>query len=285
MTRESRVYGILGWPIAHSRSPQMHAAAFAAANLDATYLKFPVRPKRLKEALAGVVALGIHGVNVTLPHKTDAIPLLNEVDPDALAIGAVNTIARDGDRLIGTNTDAPGLVRALLDAGVDCRGRRAVVLGAGGAARAAVVGLTNAGAAQVTVLARRAQRAEELVLAMRSLERGEVISTGNLGEGITQSFESADIVIQATSATLDDQPKALVFASSLPLGSLPKHAVVMDLVYEPRDTAVLRAARALDLRTLDGLGMLLHQGAIAFQWWTGLEPPLEVMRRALEMPT
>ncbi|MFW6051903.1 MAG: shikimate dehydrogenase family protein, partial [Myxococcota bacterium] len=138
------VYGILGWPVEHSASPAMQNAAFEAAGLDAVYVPFPVRPERLGAAVDGARALGVQGLNVTLPHKEAAAPLLDEVDRDARVLGAVNTIVRDGDRLLGTNTDGPGLVRSLDEAGVQVRGRRVAVLGAGGAARAAVVGLARA---------------------------------------------------------------------------------------------------------------------------------------------
>ncbi len=275
-----QVYGILGWPVAHSRSPAMQEAAFRALGIDAVYVPFPVRPERLADAVAGLRALGIAGANVTLPHKEAVIALLDEVEPDARAIGAVNTIVRSGDRLLGANTDAPGLVRALAEAGFEPKGTRAVVLGAGGAARAAVVGLARAGAALVTVAARRLDRAEALAEELAPVSGGTALAAADLAR-LGEAFAQADLVVQATSATLEGRAEAEAFAASLPLDALPAQATVNDLVYEPRETAVLRRARARGLCTVDGLGMLLHQGAIAFERWTGRDAPLAAMRTTL----
>lgn len=275
------VYGILGWPVAHSRSPAMHEAGFRALGIDATYVPFPVAPERLAEAVGGLRALGVAGANVTLPHKQAVMAHLDAVEPEAQAIGAVNTILRDGDRLIGANTDAPGVVRALRDAAFDPAGRRVVVVGAGGAARAAVVGLAQAGAASIAVAARRLDRAEELVAELRAAADGTALEAVELGSS-RAAFARADLVVQATSATLDGGAEAEAFTRGLALDALPDGAVVNDLVYRPRDTAVLTAARARGLRTVDGLGMLLHQGVIAFERWTGRSAPVEVMRAALE---
>lgn len=275
------VYGILGWPVAHSRSPAMHEAGFRALGIDAAYVPFPVAPERLAEAVHGLRALGVAGANVTLPHKQAVMAHLDAVEPEAQAIGAVNTILREGDRLIGANTDAPGLVRALVEAGFEPSGARVVVVGAGGAARAAVVGLAQAGAASVAIAARRLDRAQLLaddlgeVAGRSSLEAVELTSS-------RQVLSSADLLVQATSATLDGGPDAEAFARALPLDALPAHAVVNDLVYRPRRTAVLTAASARGLGTVDGLGMLLHQGVIAFERWTGRSAPVDVMREALE---
>src|SRR6185436_18645924 len=150
----TRVYGVFGWPVAHSRSPAMHNAAFAALGLDAVYVPFAVPSNKLARAIEAASALDVAGINVTLPHKSAIMPLLARVEPVAQAIGAVNTVVRDGARLIGTNTDAEGLARALREAGVELTAARVVVLGAGGAARAAVVGLGQAGATRIDVAAR-----------------------------------------------------------------------------------------------------------------------------------
>ena len=273
----TRVYGILGHPVGHSLSPVMHRAAFEAAGIDAAYVSFAVTPALLPQAIAGLRALGIAGANVTLPHKEAVVALLDDVEDDARAIGAVNTIVRDGDRLIGTNTDAPGLVAALVEAGFDPRGRSFVVLGTGGAARAAVVGLARAGASRVEVWGRREERARELAT---SLTRAAPCTEPTVD--LRAAFERADAVVQATSATLEGSPDAEAFTDSLPLDALPVHAVVNDLVYRPLETAVLRAAKAHGLATIDGLGMLAHQGALAFARWTGVAGMAGVMRRALQ---
>src|ERR1700712_3611697 len=161
-------YGILGWPVEHSRSPAMHTAAFRARGLEATYACFPVHPDDVADAVRGLKALGLRGANVTVPHKESVIAYLDHVTPEARAIGAVNTIVRDVDRLIGHNTDAPGLARSLDDAGVEIAGARVLVLGAGGAARASVIGLAGRGASRIAIAARRLSQAETLVRELQS---------------------------------------------------------------------------------------------------------------------
>jgi shikimate dehydrogenase len=271
--------GIFGWPVAHSKSPQMHESAARALGLDLRYERFGVAPDALAETVAEKHRAGIDGYNVTVPYKEAIMSLLDEIAPAARAIGAVNTVVRaDGDYL-GHNTDAPGFVRSLEEAGVPIEGARVVVLGAGGAARAAVVGLASAGANEITVLSRRPEQGEALA---RSLgpELAAPLAAAPLGNA-KGFFESATLLVQATSATLGSSPAAAEFAASLPVEALPNDAAVVDMVYKPLKTSLLERAEARGLVVVDGLGMLLHQGAIAFEMWTGLVPPLDVMRRAL----
>lgn len=275
-------FGVIGFPVAHSRSPAMHEAAFRALGLDAVYLRFEVEPSRLEDALRGVVALGLGGVNVTLPHKARALALVDEASDAARAIGAVNTIVRRGDRLVGDNTDADGLVRSLVEAGFDATGAHVVVLGAGGAARAAVVGLGHAGAAQITVAARRLDQAEALARELAGHAGSAALHAIAIETGpLREAFAETTLLVQATSATLHDGPHGAALVAALPLDALGRDAVVTDLVYTPRDTALLRAARELSLHTVDGLGMLVHQGALAFRAFTGRDAPLDAMRAAL----
>ncbi|MET0387506.1 MAG: shikimate dehydrogenase [Polyangiales bacterium] len=278
----TRVFGIFGHPIGHSRSPAMHNRAFAALGIDAAYVPFDVAPERLPAAVAAIHGLNLQGLNVTLPHKTAVMALLDRVEPDALAIGAVNTIFRDGAQLVGMNTDAPGLARALEAVEAPVRSARITVVGAGGAARASVVGLARAGASHVAIAARREAEAERLVSQL-SAAVGSTQLTWCPWQpaALAQRFSSSDLVVQATSATLDDGSYAATFAATLPFDRLPRHAAVVDLVYRPRETSVLRAAAQHGLRAIDGLGMLLHQGAIAFEQWTGQPAPIAVMRAAL----
>lgn len=274
-----RILGIIGHPVAHSKSPAMHSAAAAALGLEAVYLRFDVAPERVGDAVRGIRALSIDGVNVTVPHKEAVMPFLDAIDEDARRIGAVNTIRRDGDRLVGFNTDAPGLVRSLEEAGVPLDGARVTVLGAGGAARAAVVGLARAGARSVHVVARRPEQARALVAGVGD---GLAATVGAHGESeLASLLRETTLLVQSTSATLAGAPDAEGFAARLPLDAMPASAAVIDLVYKPLETTVLRRARERGLRTVDGLGMLLHQGAIAFEIWTGEKPPVEVMRAAL----
>lgn len=276
------VYGIFGWPIAHSRSGAMHSAAFAALGLDAVYVPYAITPERLGRAVEAARALGVAGFNVTLPHKTAIMPFLATIEPAARAIGAVNTVLRDGEQLRGANTDAEGLARSLRETGVALQGAEVVVLGAGGAARAAVVGLAQAGAARIVVAARRAAEAGALVSTLANHCDATELRASDLGAALVTACSSCGLLIQATSATLGQNAAAGSFADGLPLAALPSSAVVCDLVYKPRQTAVLERARALGLRTVDGFGMLLHQGALAFERWTGQAAPLPKMRAALE---
>jgi len=277
----SAVYGIFGWPVAHSRSPAMHNAAFRALAIDAVYVPFAVPPAQLPGAIEAVRALGVAGLNVTLPHKSAVMPLLDELAPAARAIAAVNTIVRKGERLIGDNTDAEGLARSLLEAGVDLQGLEAVVLGAGGAARAATFGLAAGGAKRITVAARRRAAAEALAAELAPHCPGAELAACDFGAPLERACAGCGLLVQATSATLGESAAARAFADALPLHSLPRSAVVCDLVYKPLQTALLARASERGLRTVDGLGMLLHQGALAFEHWTGQRPPIGVMRAAL----
>jgi shikimate dehydrogenase len=279
----SATYGILGWPVEHSRSPAMQNAAFQARGLTANYVCFPVHPDDVADAVRGLKALGVRGANVTVPHKEAVMRWLDDITPEARAIGAVNTIVREIDRLIGHNTDAGGLTRSLEEADVALDGARVVVLGAGGAARAAVVGLARRGARNVVVAARRQDRAEELVTSLRAACAGcELVASDFERDSLSTHFRDASLLVQSTSATLANAPDAPGFAAQLALDALPREAVVVDLVYKPRETAVLAEARERGLRTVDGLGMLLHQGALAFELWTHMPAPVEVMREVLE---
>jgi len=271
--------GIFGWPVAHSKSPQMHEAAARALEIELRYERFEVPPEDLTEAVLSRHEAGIDGYNLTVPHKEAIIALIDEVAPTARAIGAVNTVVRTEGRYVGHNTDAPGFVRSLEEAGVQIGGARVVVLGAGGAARAAVVGLANAGAEEIRVLSRRLEQSEALSESLTA-EVACPLKPAPLGEA-SRAFRTSTLLVQATSATLDANPGALEFAASLPIDVLPSDTAVVDMVYEPLKTSVLARAEERGLTVVDGLGMLLHQGAIAFEMWTGFEPPLDVMRSAL----
>lgn len=278
----TRVAGVVGWPVEHSVSPAMHNAAYAALGLDWCYLPFPVPPERLPEAIAGVRALGLAGVNVTVPHKQALLALMDELTPAAAAIGAANTvIARDG-RLIGHNTDAAGFLRALREAGCEPAGITALVLGAGGAARAVVYALLEAGA-RVTVLNRTVARAEALARDLSRGADGEVRAASLDLAALRPLAPQARLVVNATSVGMWRAGDAGAGASPWPEAlPFPEDAMAYDLVYNPRETAFMRQARAAGARAVNGLGMLVHQGAEAFERWTGVAAPVEVMARACE---
>ncbi len=266
--------GVIGWPIVHSLSPGMQAAAIRAAEADYSYIAMPVRPEELREAVKGLRALGFRGFNVTIPHKTEIIKLLDEIDEDARRIGAVNTVINEKGRLLGRNTDVCGFLLGLSRLGAEVRGRRAVVLGAGGAARAVIWGLLREGAAGVAVAVRNPAKAKE-ALADFSGELEIMAWDGPAYEG---ALRSADILVNTT-----------------PLGMTPKTedappvdwelvrpgAFAYDIIYTPARTRFLREAEAHGHPVQNGATMLVGQGAEAFRLWTGIRPDENAMEEAL----
>ncbi len=267
LSASTKLFGIVLHPASHTRSPAMHNAAFASLGIDAAYFAFDVPPRALSDAIAGMRALGIRQLAVSLPHKIEIMAHLDAVDDDARRIGAVNTVTRQGDRLVGSNTDWKGVVRAL-ESQADARlaGARAVVLGAGGAARAAVFGLVERGA-RVTVLNRTEERADELRRAL-----------GAEASGGLSDLEGLDyeVLVNATSAGLAED------ASPIRAQLLRRGAIVMDAVYHPAKTRLLRDAAAQGARPVGGKWWLVHQAALQLQIWSGREPPVEAMAAAFD---
>jgi len=259
---------VIGWPIAHSRSPAMHEAAFAALGLDAAFVALAVPPPSLGHAVAGLAAGGILGASVTIPHKEAVLALCTRVEPPADRIGAVNCLVFPGHgTVVGHNTDAGGFVDALAEADVACAGRRVVLLGAGGAARAVQVGLADAGAGPIRVIARRPSAVPW------------VEAEPWHDDVLADAFAGADLVVDCTPLALDPTAE-LDAVARLPLDALPAECVVASLVYHRRPLLLERAA-SRGLRTLDGKGMLVHQGARAFRLWLHRAAPVDVMRDAL----
>lgn len=250
---------IIGWPVSKSLSPVIHQAAFEAAGLDWAYIAIPVRPGAVGEGVGLLRTLGVDGANVTMPHKEVIREYLDSIDEEAAAIGAVNTVVRDGELLIGHNTDGIGFVRFLEhDANFDPRDKAALILGAGGAARAVVRALTGAGA-RVTVSARRPERAASVAGV------AEEVATAEWGAAV-----SADLVVNATPVR-----------DGLPVQFGPEMLAV-DMIYQPPETSFVSEARSAGARAFDGLGMLVHQAALSFTLWTGVEAPVQIMREAAE---
>lgn len=267
------VVGLMGWPVAHSFSPAMHNAAFAAAGLDWCYVGLPVPPDRVGAAVRGLPALGLRGANVTVPHKEAVLPHLDRATEAARRIGAANTLWVDErGQVWGDNTDAAGLVEDLRAHGVDPAAHDAVVLGAGGSARAAVVGLAHAGCRSILVLNRTPARARSLVAALRAHLPDTALQAGPLD--VARAADRS-LVVHCTRAGMDGDTTA--WDPCVPLG--PEH-IVVDLVYG-RPTPLLAHARAGGAQAIDGLGTLLHQGALSFTRWTGVPAPLDAMRAAL----
>jgi shikimate dehydrogenase len=265
----TELYGILGWPVRHSLSPAMHNAAFAAAELDCVYLAFEVPPERLKRALKGAEALGLHGLNLTIPHKEAAVSLCQRLDAGALRVGAVNAIRFERGVTVGYNTDAPGFLKALeLRLGFDPREARALVLGAGGVARAVIAALADRGAAEIRVAARTPGRGEILC---QQLCRGHGQLVPWAAAPMAAAFAEADLVVSCL------PPEA----TPPGLEALPARAAVLDVAYG-HDTALLAAARRAGARATDGLEMLVQQGALSFVLWTAFDAPVEEMRAAAQ---
>jgi shikimate dehydrogenase len=261
LTGRTRVAAVIGDPVAHSLSPAIHNAAFAATALDWVFVALRVPDGEVGRALAGVRAMGLAGLSVTMPHKAAVVPHLDELSDDALALDAVNCVVRDGDRLRGVNTDGDGFLDALGSEGVDVGGRRVLVLGAGGAGRAVVRSLARAGATEIGVVNRSPERRLQAV---------------ELGAPVARAADAAeaprfDVLVNATSVGMGTSEPAL------DPGLLRPAQAVVDLVYEPVQTALLAAARAVGATPVDGVGMLVHQAAHAFTRWTGVPAPVEVM--------
>lgn len=282
----TRLVGLLGYPLEHTRSPLMHNAAFAALGLNYCYLPLLVAPEELGTAIGGLAALGFVGVNVTIPHKQAVIAHLDDLSDEARAIGAVNTIIFTEGKRTGYNTDGVGFLRALTDRGLSVAGGHALVLGAGGAARAVVYTLLRAGAA-VTILNRTEERARVLADDVRSYASpgmvGFRLHGGPLSvESVAELARSVDLVVNATAVGMWPHVDETPWPREVPF---PRQAVAYDLIYAspacPAVTAFLRAAQAAGARTLDGLQMLVYQGAEAFEMWTGRAAPVDVMLTAL----
>jgi shikimate dehydrogenase len=256
----------------------MHNAALRALGLDWCYVPFAVRPEALPQAIAGVRALGLRGLNATVPHKQALLPLMDALTPEARAIGAVNTALVREDGLLGHNTDAQGFLRALREAGYEPAGCSALVLGAGGVARAIVYALLTSGAS-LTLLNRTPARAEALAgefapYATASLEAGPLdVPT------LRRVAPRAGLIVNATTLGMWPQVETSPWSDELPI---PPDAFCYDVVYNPRETHWLRRARAAGCAVADGLGMLVHQGAEALELWTGQQVPVQVMRAACE---
>jgi shikimate dehydrogenase len=270
--------GVIGYPVEHSLSPPMHNAAFRELGLDWAYVAFKVEPTQVEAAIRGVVALGMAGINVTIPHKEAAAMLVDEVDEVARALGSVNTIHNVGGVLTGTSTDGPGFVRAVEETGATIPGKAAVLLGAGGSARAVAYALAKAGVSALTIAARRVNKGDEVAARVEQHTRLRVVSVDLHGDAARNAVRAADLVVDATSVGMYPN---LNVPPVIPAEWLRPGQLVCDLTYNPRDTVLLQAARSAGAATLDGTGMLVHQGAIAWEIWTGRPAPVAVMRQAL----
>jgi shikimate dehydrogenase len=279
VTGKTQVLGIFGDPVQHSLSPRMQNAAIEAANLDAVYVPFRVTEAQLCDALRGMRAMGMRGVNLTLPHKEAACGLVDGLDEHARLSGAVNTIVNDNGQLVGYNTDGQGLLKALKqELDVEAEGRRVILLGAGGACRAALVSLCRSGAAWVGVANRTRERAQSLVAELAEHCKGTTLASFPLSADLPGCCpEPVDLLVNTSSVGLrGDAFDFAVTRCVRPGGS------VYDMVYTVEPTPLVQQARLAGLTAADGLGMLAGQGEIAFRLWFGRAPQQGVMRRSLE---
>ncbi|MCM3133930.1 shikimate dehydrogenase [Paenibacillus polysaccharolyticus] len=268
--------GVMGDPIAHSKSPAMHNAALQAAGVHGMYMPLHVQPDQLEAAIRGIVALGYRGVNVTIPHKEQVMQYLDVIDDSARLIGAVNTIVNENGKLTGYNTDGIGYVRSLKEEAVpQLEGKRIAVLGAGGAARGVIYALALEKPEQISILNRTADRALALATDLRGHALGDI--SGNGMQDAQAVLATADIVINTTAAGMhphvDDVPVDPAW--------IREGAAVSDLIYNPLETRLLRESRLRGCTVHGGLGMFVYQGAVAFEHWLGVPAPVDTMRRAV----
>ena len=275
ISAKTRICGLIGDPVEHSVSPVMHNAAFSSLGLDYIYLPFRVEKGQLAKAIDGVRALNIGGLNVTIPHKVAVIPLLDELETLAERIGAVNTIVNDNGHLKGYNTDASGFVKALLERGIEPQGKKIVILGAGGASRAISFTLAERDA-DLAILNRQLEIDWAVELAS-SISRflGKEIKALELNEqNLSAVLKDADILVNATSVGMSPNSDE----TPVPAKLLKAGLVVFDIVYNPIKTRLLTEAEVAGAETIDGLDMLVWQGALAFEMWTGVKAPVGIMK-------
>ena len=271
-TAGTSLAGVIGDPVRHSLSPALHNAAFAALGLDWVYVALPVPAGRAAQALEGARALGIEGLSVTMPHKAAVAGAVDRRSEVAGLLGSVNTVVRRGRYLIGESTDGEGFLRAASEeAGFDPAGRRCLVVGSGGGARAVILALARAGASRVVVAGRTPSRVQAAAALAGPI--------GRVGE--TSEADDAELVVNATPVGMAGQETA---APPVPIDRLGPGQLVFDLVYHPPATALVEAARARGAVGLGGLGMLVHQAALAFELWTGCPAPVQAMWRAVGGP-
>ncbi len=275
---ETQLCGVLGHPVKHSLSPAIHNAAFQHLGLNYVYLAFPVED--LPQAIQGIRALGnLRGFSVTIPHKVSVMPLLDTIDPTAQHIGAINTIVKSGHTLSGFNTDASGALQALQHAGVELAGTQVVILGSGGAARAIAFGLAlNTPITQLTILGVEEEERQRLASDLREGTRLPIDDRPLTAETLGPTLAQSQLMIHCTPVGMDPHTEQ----TCVPQRFFHPNLTVMDIVYNPLDTQLLKEARDAGCPTIRGLEMFLHQAVAQFELWTGQPAPIPVMRQVLE---
>lgn len=275
----TRLVGLLGYPIRHSRSPHMHNMAFQYLGLNYAYLVFEVKEDNLKDSIAAMKILDVAGFNVTMPNKSNVIPLLDEVSPEAKLIGSVNTVLNDKGRLIGYNTDGKGYVMALADEGITPQGKRIVMAGAGGAARSVAIQLALDGAEEIIILNRALDAAEEICNTINSnISTCKTYASGYDDEILKKQLIEADLFINCTPLGMHPhEDKSIISDPAI----LHPNLVVSDIVYSPAKTKLMELAEGAGCKTFNGLGMMIGQGALAFKIWTGENMPIDYIKEII----
>ncbi|HYB02503.1 MAG TPA: shikimate dehydrogenase [Ktedonobacteraceae bacterium] len=275
--------GLIGYPVSHSLSPIMQQAAFDKLKIDACYILWETPKDQLTVKINSLRSPDIMGANITIPYKENVLHLVDDCDPFAARIGAINTIVNRNGRLFGYNTDAPGFITALLeleDHPFECAGKNVVILGTGGAARAAVVGLVDKGVGGILLVGRTETQLQKILQDVEALTANSttLLKGALFGDSdVTASLPQTDLVVNATPVGLKPDDLTLL----IDVDTLPTSAVVMDMIFNPPLTPLLRSAKAHGCQIMNGLSMLLYQGALAFELWTSCPAPIQVMQRAL----
>ena len=274
ISAHTKILCIIGHPISHTMSPLMHNIALNDLNLDYVYVAFDVTPKNLRHALNGIRALNIRGINVTIPHKETVLSYLDSIDPIAQKIRAVNTIKLEDGRIYGKNTDAEGFIRAIEDANIDISEMDVLLLGSGGAAKAVSYALIQK-ISKLTILNRTKPKATELANKLKK-ESEIPIFTKKLEETtINDEIQKVDLVINATPVGMYPSQQESILSSNM----LHQDLIVFDLIYNPIETKLIKDARKVGCKTINGLDMLISQGALAFEWWTDKKPNTNLMKK------
>jgi shikimate dehydrogenase len=275
ITGKTRVCGVIGDPIEHSLSPILHNAAFNSLNLDCAFLAFKVKSAEVGNAINGMRALGIVGLNVTMPHKKSVISHLDEIDQTAKFLNAVNTIHNKNGKLLGFNTDGVGVLKALKENGVNPAGKKVLLLGSGGAARAIAYALAKE-ADELVVLNRTVEQAKELASLLNRTFSKKVVADSLTPSAIQENLRGCDILVNATSVGMKPNANQSLIAPEW----LKPNLAVMDIVYDPMETKLAKDAKSAGSKVVSGVEMLIYQGAASFEIWTGKSAPVEVMRKA-----
>jgi len=273
-----KIYGLIGYPVKHSLSPRMHNAAFRHLGIDAEYKLFEVKPEKLKDFFDNFRKKGLAGINITIPHKTKSMFFMDDLTDEAKLIEAINTVVLKADHLIGHNTDGIGFIKSLKeDLDFNPKGKVAFIFGAGGASRAVSFSLAQESLSRIILTDIDADRAASLARDIEKKTGIEVIAVDHDKKAIKELVINSDLLVNATPIGMKPGE-----ASVVPKEFLHKGLVVFDLIYNPKQPPLLKEADKLGLRNTNGLGMLLHQGAAAFKFWTAKNAPVEIMRGAIE---